>query len=204
MNIAKLIKLPLLIDASEMEALLNLLPFAIYNVQGIVPKGEEKISKETFLQMYTDYLDGLKGGDEKVPHFAPAFSVTEEAFTFLPAKERVLVKPKLPVVQLRPYTIDSNFRSMLYGTDVISWGIEISYPSLFHHPETYQVEKVDSRFPNTKLFTTVRKWVRDATCATPFLVEGKRKNIPIRLGKECFSWIQTHPGLKRRGIEVAC
>ncbi len=41
-----------------------------------------------------------------------------------------------------------------------------------------------------------KQWVRDNTRATPFSVEGKKINATMRLGKNCFSWINHHPQLK--------
>jgi len=58
-------------------------------------------------------------------------------------------------------------------------------------PET--MELIELKF--SPLFQKIKVWIRDNTRATPFLVDGERKNVPMRLGKKCFSWINTHPGL---------
>lgn len=204
MNIAKLLKLPLLIDSDEMSDLLSTCEHSIYIVGQLLPKKELIISKEMFLESYRTYIAALMQGIEPEKLFAPAFSATEDAFKTITSDQRSLLKAVLPVVQMQPHTIDSQFRSMVYGTDVISWGVQFSYPMLFHNPITEQVEKVDDSFPNTPLFGAFRKWVRHNTVPSPFLVDGKRRNIPIRLGKKCFSWIANHPGLKKRGMSIVC
>jgi hypothetical protein len=57
-------------------------------------------------------------------------------------------------------------------------------------------------FPNTVLFHQIQRWMRGATIPTPFLVDGKGVNVPLRLGKRCLSWINTHAQLKAKGIRV--
>ncbi len=204
MNVAKLIKLPLLIDVEEMNSLLKCHPLTIYAVQKLVPKGERTISKEQFLATYQTYINSLKSEENPKPFIAPALSVDDTAFEVLPFDERELIKPILPIIQIQPHNIDAKFRSMVFGPDNISWGIQLSYPMLFHDPKTHQVEKVDNRFPNTSLFDAIRKWVRHNTVPTPFLVADQKINIPIRLGKQCFGWIASHPGLKKREIGIVC
>lgn len=204
MNVAKLIKLPLLIDVDEMRDLLNAHHHALFCVQKLVPKGEREIAKEQFLSLYADYLNEIKSNVHPKPFIAPALSVTSDAFEILVHGERELIKPILPIVQMQPHNIDASFRSMVFGLESIAWGVQFSYPMLFHEPKTHQVEKVDERFPNTALFDALRKWVRYHTVPTPFLVRGEKINVPIRLGKRCFSWISSHPGLKTKEIEVVC
>jgi hypothetical protein len=48
----------------------------------------------------------------------------------------------------------------------------------------------------------MQQWVRSHTIATPFEVEGKKVNVPIRLGKECLSRINSHPQLQAKGLRV--
>jgi hypothetical protein len=58
------------------------------------------------------------------------------------------------------------------------------------------------QFPNTTLFKRLQQWVRSHTIATPFEVEGKKINVPIRIGKRCLNWIHVHPQLRAKGIRV--
>jgi hypothetical protein len=71
-------------------------------------------------------------------------------------------------------------------------------------PITKNVEKVlgDSRFPNNQLYNSIRQWMRDHTVPTPFVVEGQRINVPMRIGCKCFPWINAHPQLMALGIQV--
>jgi hypothetical protein len=55
---------------------------------------------------------------------------------------------------------------------------------------------------NAQLFQKIKQWVRDTTRATPFVVDGKKTNVPIRLGKTSFSWIHNHPQLIQQKIGV--
>jgi hypothetical protein len=52
------------------------------------------------------------------------------------------------------------------------------------------------------LFRKIQLWSREATRATPFVLEGKRINVPIRIGKNCLSWIGNHPQLQSQNIGV--
>ena len=77
--------------------------------------------------------------------------------------------------------------------------------SLQLDPKTKAIGKVEKNdaFPNTELFYRLAKWVRDKTSATPFLIGEKRINQPIRLGKQCFDWVNRHPRLKEMGLYVS-
>ncbi len=60
---SKWLSYPVLIDADEMEALFKeLRDFEIYLVSGVSKRGEEKISREAFLELYRTYIDALKEG----------------------------------------------------------------------------------------------------------------------------------------------
>jgi hypothetical protein len=90
---------------------------------------------------------------------------------------------------------------MSMGVKAIFWGIQISYPQIYQDPKSMELLKVGES-NNSELFALVRSWVRDATRPTPFVVSGMKTNVPIRLGKQCFSWIGAHPQLKEQGIVV--
>jgi hypothetical protein len=116
----------------------------------------------------------------------------------------------LPIIQLQAHTLfysqlDGQVRSMVRGEGEIHWGIQFSYPQIYQNAQTGQIEKIEDneKFPNTALFRRLQRWVRDHTRATPLEVGGKRVNLPARLGKQCFSWINRHPQLLAAGIRVA-
>lgn len=90
---------------------------------------------------------------------------------------------------------------MVFGQTSLFWGVQFSYPQIFM--DSGDPKKVDGSFANTSLFQEIRRWARDETRATPFLFQGERINVPIRLGKNCFSWINRHPQLLQYNLGVA-
>lgn len=210
LHVSKWIKIPLLVDVEEMRDLFcSLNPFSLYQVQRVTPKGEGIIPLEAFLDEYAAYIETLKKGEIPRPLSSPVLSTAPEAMFPMPVdEERQLYKPRLPVVQMQAHAIrysevDQSFRSQLFGSDAISWGIQLGYPQIFEDPATYEI-KPTRDLPNGSLFRAIQKWSRRQTRPTPFVVAGQKQNVPIRLGKACFSWINSHPQLKARGIEIDC
>jgi hypothetical protein len=206
---------PVLLDEHEMQALLAALGnFWIVQVSGLIPVGQEIISQQAFLEHYQQYIAALKSGEQvkNAPWracFSSVFTTTLEALYAVPVNPtHCLVKVAQPVIQLQAHRFDysvadQTFRSMVMGYDSIQWGLQFSYPHLYQDANL-QVFKVreGNGFPNTALFKRLQQWMRAHTIATPFEMEGKRVNVPIRLGKQCFSWINTHPQLQTKGLRV--
>lgn len=212
---SKWLKCPVLLDLDEMKDLLQTLgDFWIFMVSGVLRSTEGEITQAEFLTEYGRYIDTLKEGkfpDEQQtrPYFSTVFTTTIDALyeVVLPNQQK-LIRVERPVIQLQSHRfdyspVDGKFRSMVLGQNSIQWGIQFSYPQLFQDAAC-QVKQVreSEEFPNTLLFKRMQKWVRDHTTATPFLVENKRINVPIRLGKKCFSWINQHPQLNAKGLVV--
>lgn len=200
MNVSKWTKLPLLID--QMDELFAALPkLTLYQVGKLTAPGEGELPLITFLDAYSSYVTALKSGEVTKFPYAPVLSVTDEAIEVMKVDGgRELIKPKLPVVQVQPYAFafkNGEFHSQLFGTDVISWGLQFGYPQIFEDPQTHAIYSTRD-LPNGPLFRVLQKWVRAHTSATP--INGK--NLPIRLGKTCFSWINHHPQLKTQGLHV--
>lgn len=218
--VSKALKFPVLLDAEEMRDLFQVFekencPCEIYYAQGVCKRGEGKIAKSYFLQKYQEYCSLLKRGESPQletfrPLFSSFWSVTPDILYAIPLEDQAqLIKAIRPVFQLQLNHIhyseeDGEFRPMAFGKDSISWGIQFSYPQLFQDAKTQEIHPVrDSPlFPNTILFKIFQKWMRSATLPTPFIVHGKKKISSIRLGKKCFSWIDNHPHLKEKGIQV--
>ncbi len=200
-NFSKWLALPVLLDGSEMEALFEAMgEFLIIDVSRVTAEGE--IARDEFLQIYSDYVEGLKRGEVGMsPWFASCFTTSWEAIEVRELSDgRAVRRASAPVIQLQPHTFahskdDGKFRSMVRGEEAVSWGIQFSYPQLFEDPVTREIVKVDTAFPNSAVFRTLQRWVRHHTRPTPFEVDGKRVNVPIRLGKSCFEWIDQHPQL---------
>ncbi|NGX26847.1 MAG: hypothetical protein K940chlam6_00772 [Chlamydiae bacterium] len=211
LQVSKSRKLPILLDVSEMRALFEMLsPFWIYDVSRPVDLEEAEIAPEAFLEGYARYVKGIQEGaliDENLPFFSAIFTTTKEILYAMPLSNgKNLIKSRLPVIQLQRhhFIYSDTFHSGVMGKESITWGIQFSYPQLFLDPKTKAIGKVEKneKFPNTEFFHRLTKWVRDHTRATPFCIGEKRVNQPMRLGKKCFTWINQHPGLKKKGLKV--
>lgn len=214
---SKWLSAAMLIDADEMKSLFNALGnFLIFTVGSIVRRGEGLIAHEDFLACYNRYIETLKSG--KIPEdssyrpiFSSVFTTSQDLLYALHVgTDAQLLRVSKPVVQLQAHSLDyskadGKFRPMVLGKDSVLWGVQFSYPQLFEDPKTHAAHKVNDsmEFPNTSLFRALQKWTRQFTVPTPFLVDEKLVNVPMRLGKNCFSWINDHPQLKTKGLKVA-
>lgn len=208
--------LPALMDAQELGCLFEALgEFRIHRIGSVLSRQEGNISREAFLACYGAYIGDLKEGRAPTDpryrqYLSAALTVDDEAvYAVALPDERHIIKIRRPVLQLQPHTLgysplDGKFRSMVRGENTVSWGVQYGYPQVFQNPKTGAIEKIDQSesFPNTALFRKLQRWVRHNTLPTPFEVGGVRTNVPIRLGKQCFSWINRHPQLVAQGIRV--
>lgn len=211
---AKWLKVQVLLDSEEMCSLFQALgPFSIYLTGAILLQGQGQISHEAFLRSYQEYVENLKAGE--IPDdaafrqiFSAVFTVTPEALYALDLGDsKVIIRPSLPIIQLQLHrlgfsAVDQKFRSMVFGKDSLSWGIQFSYPQIFEDPNSRQIVDVDSNYANTALFRELQRWIRRYTLPTPFLVNDERVNVPVRLGKKCFSWINGHPQLALHHLKI--
>lgn len=203
---AKWLKFQVLVEGLE-TLFERLEPFEIFPLTGIV--NGEPIAKELFLKTYREWVEGLKGG--KVPDdrelrkmLAAVWTEDPESLWLqeIPGKGYLIKVCKAALhVQahwFRYSPIDGVFRPMSMGEGSIFWGLQFSFPQIYRDGKTMEFQEVREN----RLVKQMRLWLREKTRATPFLVEGKRVNVPIRLGKECFSWICRHPQLVDQGIAV--
>ena len=207
-----------LLDTDEIAALFeDLGPFFLYACGAVCEPGKGEVGKEEFLHHYSTYIDTLKRGEIPEPStfrpfFSPAMTTTRDTLFAIPvANGKQIVRPAKPVVQMQAHhmsysTVDKKFHPMVFGTDSISWGIQFSYPQLYQDNITKLVEPVKDTptFPNTRLFHQLQRWMRQNTIPTPFIAENIPVNVPMRLGKNCLTWINSHAGLKAKGITVRC
>lgn len=215
-EMSKWLEVQVLLDCEEMRALLEVLEgAAFFSTNRLVRKSEGLISPEEFMLAYSYYITSLKEGripdpaGYRVPFFASVTRDIDAVYSMEIAQETHIVKIARPVIQMQSHTFNfdaeqKKVRPMVMGPDNVHWGIQFSYPQLFHNPETHSVEatKEEELFPNTALFKSLQRWVRHNTRATPLLWQGRQVNVPIRLGKRCFSWIQHHPGLNAKNLSV--
>lgn len=206
-----------LLSTGEMIALFaSLEPFALFIAGSITELGKGILPKQRFLELYADYVDQLRNGQlpqtaDYRPYFSAVMSADDEAlYKLLISEGRQLIRIAKPVIQLQAHNLDyspldGKFRSMVFGSGSITWGLQFSYPQLFQEAASTQVLQTRQLpdYANTLLFQRLQKWMRQHTSPAPFLVHGKVINVPVRLGKECFAWIDNHPQLKQKGLCIA-
>jgi hypothetical protein len=209
-----------LLDDEEMRCLLEELEkvfgkLLIFSSMGVHPFSEQSITKEQFLNVYAAYVAALKEGqkveDEKFRfYFTSLFSSTEKALQVVEiAKDKTVVKPVLPLIQLQLHRFDfsskdEKVRPQVFGKETISWGIQASYPQLYQDRVTREVFSCleSARFQNASLFRALKLFLRAHSLPVKFVKEGKKIASPLRLGKQCFSWIHQHQELREKGLEV--
>lgn len=209
---SKYLKHHVLCDREELEGLFSSLgEFFIYRLTGL--SDGKAIDKNEFLQGYESWIEGLKSG--KLPEDSDlkkllACAITAEVDALWKQEvpgHRYIIKVAKPVIQVQAHfftysNLDQVFRSMTMGQDSIFWGLQFSFPQIYQDPKTMELLEVEDS-PNLALFQKIKEWVRNATRATPFVVDGKKTNVPIRLGKNCFSWIHKHPQLTSIGVHAS-
>lgn len=217
MQASKWLDVQALLDVDEFALLLEALNSPLLFLTGSVCKeGEALISKGKFLDVYGKYIQALKEGilpDEREcrPLFSAVMTATPDVLYAIPVEGgRQILRVSKPAVQMQFHklgysTADGKFRPMAFGSHSIFWGIQFSYPQLFQDMSTHEVFTVNesASFPNTLIFRSLQRWIRHHTIPTPFLVDGRKVNVPMRLGKNCTGWINNHPQLKQMGLAVA-
>jgi hypothetical protein len=208
---SKYLKYQVLCEVDELSKLFKSIgDFSIYPLTGLTD-GQE-ISKELFLLEYGSWTLALKEGripkDEELRKMlACAWTREPDALwkQEVPGK-RYIIKMAKPLVQVQAHfftysALDEVFRPMSMGPNQIFWGLQFSFPQIYQHPKTMELLEVEEG-ANSELFKKIKLWVREETRATPFVVDGKKTNVPIRLGKGCFSWIHNHRQLQEQKIGV--
>lgn len=204
---SKWLKIPMLLGKEEMSSLLASLGRVwIFPLTGLTDG--KNIDLTVFVEEYGRWIEDLKRGvlpkeEDLRKILAAAITDDLDALWLQEVKGRYLVKIRRPVIQMQVHfftysSMDGEFRSMSMGPDTIFWGVQCSFPQIYQDPKTMEIQEVETG----ALFRKMQLWVREHTRATPFIVEGKKIHVPIRLGKECFSWIHRHPQLQMRGWGV--
>lgn len=203
----------ILIDAEEMAELFNVIGECFLFKLGTVCKpGDEGISINHFLNAYSEYIENLKQGTLEPSSIALApYALTKSIDALCAvqvAPDKHIVRVVKPVVQIQGLTLDyssldKKYRTMIMGGNTITWGVQFSFPQLTQDRNTQEVIRITAETdPNAQLFKTLQRWVRNFTSPTPMIAEGQTTNLSVRLGKRCFSWINHHPQLKKKGLEV--
>jgi len=215
-QVSKWLSCQLLVTTEEFQKLFaDLREYSICLAGQIYSEQEEVISPLKFLECYDAYIEGIKCGkliDEVIyrPYFSSVFTTSlDYLYKVEIPGGKYLLRAEKPVVQLQAHRmhyskLDGKFRPMIFGTESISWGIQFSYPQIFQDNKTKEILKCfnNREFPNGGLYLDLQKWVRKNTIPTTFLDGEKRIITSIRIGKGCLPWINNHPHLIEKGLQV--
>ncbi len=213
---SKWLHLQFLLDFDEMSRLFEAMgPCFLYSCGKVFLRGEGVYTPDDFLHCYQSYIESLKSGqlppvDSYQQIFSTAISTTPDSLYAVDVGEgRQLIRIAKPVIQMQPLTVDysttdKKFRTMGFGMQNIPWGLQCSFPQICQDPVSKQIIPVrdPDEFPNLALFRACQKWVRHETIPTPFLAEGTKTNVPMRIGHQCLHWINRHPSLIAKQISV--
>lgn len=207
---AKWLKLQALLDGDELALLLEALdPFWIVPLTPATST-EPAMQRAAYVETYRNAIHRLQAGDElhTFRDLPPTIWIRSPTSLWLQQIEgnRFLVRPQEPWVQVQlhqmTYSAEQKaFYPMSLAEEAIFWGLQFSFPGVYQEPRTLEFKEAKGGL-NWELFQILRRWIRENTVATPMHIEGEKMNLPIRIGKQCFAWIDSHPGLKRRALVV--
>ncbi|HSX13261.1 MAG TPA: hypothetical protein VLE96_02435 [Chlamydiales bacterium] len=199
---SKWLKIQVLLDCDEMKKLiLSLGNFSIFPIGGV---GDGKsFDHDFFAAEYCQWIEALKQGIVPNPSVKAVVFVEDLDALWLQkvGPEKYLTKMSQPVVHVQSHYFaysEGVFRPMSMGLKSIFWGLQFSFPQLYQDPKTMEFHTVKEG----ALFRKIQLWMREHTRATPFIVDGKKINSSIRIGKKCLSWIASHPQLIEQNIRV--
>lgn len=146
------------------------------------------LSPHKLLDNYGGYVNSLEGG-EKISLDPLFITADKAAIEVLQVKEgQYLTKPSKPLIQISEHQFilgaNGELHSMVYGREVIRWGIQFAYPSLYIDPATKQVVEVlkEEQLLNTPLFKELQRWMRYNTKPVAFQARGKKVQATFRIG----------------------
>ncbi len=209
------ISIDLLIDKQEMGDFLEQFHPFLLTTQPTSESPSFILQTTEFLKTYTHYIDCLKNGslpllqDFKKKFYLFITSSLEEVYQKPLASDKKSLVFNAPLIEVKPIclsvsTVDDSVRVMPLNPKGILWGLRFSFPQMIQKANSCDIKQIDSKeYPTGELFKNFRKWVRSQTLATPFIFNSKKMNLPIRLGRECFSWINKHPQLKIFNLAVS-
>lgn len=208
-------RLHVLLMPHELEKLLNDLGNPFLLLMGRFYSLEEFTrQREQFLTCYSQYITDLSHGspiDEETyqQYFSAALSGDLDPLYLLEgAQATYLLRANLPIIQLQYHSfdyspLDGQVRSMVYGQDTISWGLQFSYPQLYIDPKTKEICQTNSDLvANAALFKQLQRWVRRNTAPTHFVYAENSFYSSIRLGPGCLPWINKHPQLANHNLKI--
>lgn len=199
--------LDVLLSEEEMQRLFTFLkPLTLLSITSLNEKNPFVLSKEDFLKAYSNYIQALK--NSKKPPFTSFRSTFHGHWTYslegiyrLKQGNRERLYLDSPTLMIKPICIqvsevDSSIHVGPLTPQGILWGLRFSFPSLYQKAGSHDITQVNPKtHSNGQLFKDLRAFVRSETLVPSFEKNGTLINSTIRLGKECFSWINQHPDL---------
>lgn len=220
LQVSKWLHIQVLLSSAEMHRLLEQIEEKLKKIY-FVAAGQIgtvqqlMIDRTLFEKRYHAYTDALAQGELPDPkllnaQFSLALSLSLDNFYAIEvASGGLLAKAIKPVVQMQSHfmgfsVVDMRLRPMVRSNESIPWGVQISYPLIYQDPKTSQVHQAlrEESFTSRLIFQEIQKWMRIHTRATPFIYKDKRMNVPMRLGHDCFHWVNNHPMLQYHGLIV--
>lgn len=207
---SKWISIEVLLDEIEIRLLLECLsPLFLLKTHKSIEESSFIFDKKDFVKEYTTYISQLKNGKvpeiksfKKLFHFFLTANLQDLFIKPLSIDKEVLLF-NCPLIEVKPIClsisqVDESIRAMPLSPNGILWGLSFSFPQIIQKATTIDIDQIDfQKNVNGIVFKKIRKWIRDHTKATPVMINSKKINIPIRLGKNCFSWINNHPQLDK-------
>lgn len=178
----------------------------------LVQRGELQIAKEQFLENWEAYLTTIRKQGSDVQNvsqdpFALFWSQEVEAIGVLDIGQKECATQLLPTIVLQSHRfhyskVDEEFRRQVFGKETISWGVQASFPTVFQDKNRNAIQVLLTDGENVALWRKLQRWLKENSVPVSFLINGVRKTVPFRIGYGCFSWIENHPDLRQRGLQV--
>lgn len=180
-----------LISSQGLRELFEELGFpSLYLTGKVIGKEDLVYTVDRFMALYEKYLLSLEG-PEKIT--LPPLLLTNDpsaTLTIVVSEGQYLIKPIKPLIQICEHQfmigIDDTIHSMVYGKEVIRWGLQFSYPSLYIDPVTKKVVDVlkEESLTNTPLFKKLQRFLRYHSKPASFMLNEKKIQATFRLGPD--------------------
>lgn len=168
-------------------------------------KEEVEISKDGFISLYNDEIKNFFLGKSSPNFICLALLVEKEHFSFLEVGTRIIVRPKVPVIQISFANFflekrEGKIQEKAFGADNIFWGVKFSFFQLYMD-EQQRVHHALTELPSGKIFRNILAWSRVHTKPVTFLYKDKKVLTPLRIGKRVAK-INENQYLLREGLQV--
>ncbi len=205
-HVSKWAYIAALLSAKELKELFHTLKIRqLCDISRVLPFDQLTISVETLLENYQSYLEGLIDSSSLQNHKIATYgfaSSLEHFRAMQVGEDRFILKPVLPVLRVQKYQFnvseEGKVLSMVQGQGAIRFGLQFSYPMIFQDPDTLHVLNVlrcENFSRTTSLYRILNQFIREHTNPLAILWQGRKRRLPVKLGKDCFSWVGKHHDL---------